>query len=337
MMSHSYDTDFEPTFCPSRPFCPPFYLKNPHLQTILPRFIKQPKPRYQRQLHLDSTGKAAVAYDFVISHADNSRPLAVMFHGLEGSSQSHYAKSFVNHAKALGINAAIIHYRGCGGVANTAHVDYNAGDTKEMHHVLTRLAKLYPTIWAVGISLGGNVLGKYLGEYGDDAICQAAVVVSAPVDLASSAKAMQKFVAKRVYTPYLLNSLIKKALDRFPDETERHRYRALHSLDGFDDLYTAPRHGYANAKDYYQKASALPYLKSIVRPTLIVSSDDDPFLGDVATYLDVSPCVQLLYTKHGGHVGFVAVADDKLDIGWLAATTFEFFEYNANVICLTTP
>lgn len=307
------------------PFVPPFYLSNPHVQTMLPKFIRQSTPNYQRELHSDSTGWASVAYDFVISHHDEGRPLAVMFHGLEGSSQSHYAKSFANHAKQLGINAVIVHYRGCGGVKNPSALDYNAGDTKEIHYVLTQLAKRYPILWVVGVSLGGNLLAKYLGEYGDRAVCQVGVVVSAPVDLATSAKAMQKFVARHVYTPYLLKSLIKKALDKVSDEADKQTLAKLKKLEDFDDVYTAPRHGYGTGANYYKEASALPYLHAIVRPTLIISSDDDPFLGEVASPADVSKNVQLLYSPHGGHVGFVGVSGSTVDLGWLARTTFEFF------------
>lgn len=315
------------TFCPT-PFRPPFYLKNTHLQTILPKFVPQPKPKYKRELHLDSTGQAAVAYDFIISHQDTTQPLAVMFHGLEGGSTSHYAKSFANRAKALGQNAVIVHYRGCGGLPNPAAVDYNAGDTAEMHYVLTRLVQLYPNLVAIGVSLGGNMLAKYLGEYGNQALVQSGVVVSAPVDLASSAKAMHKLVARHIYAPYLLKSLIKKATVKLDDPKALAALAKLKTLDGFDDLYTAPRHGYHTAAHYYKAASALPYMHAITKPTLVISSDDDPFLGDVAGAADVSKAVQLLYSPYGGHVGFLGVdKTGKLDLGWVARTAFDFFAW----------
>lgn len=311
-------TPFTPT-----PFSPPFYLKNKHLQSILPKFVRQPTPRYKRELHLDSTGLAHVAYDFIISDK-TSDTLYVMFHGLEGSSQSHYAKSFANRAAALGKNAVIVHYRGCGGMENPSALDYNAGDTAELHYMLERLNKLYANLYAVGVSLGGNMLGKYLGEYGDKALCRAGVMVSAPVDLTSSAKEMHKFVARKVYTPYLLNSLVKKAEKKL-DGLDLEKLKQIKFLDEFDDLYTAPRHGYGTGADYYKKASALPVLKHISKPTLIISSDDDPFLGDVAKASDVSDSVQLLYSRHGGHTGFLGAKGRTLDLGWTARTTFEFF------------
>lgn len=311
---------FSPT-----PFAPPFYLKNPHIQSILPKFVRQPIPKYKRELHLDSTGLAHVAYDFVINDKA-SDTLYVMFHGLEGSSQSHYAKSFANRATMLGLNAVIVHYRGCGGVENNCHLDYNAGDTAEVQYILERLNKLYKNIYAIGVSLGGNLLARYLGEYGDRAVCGAGVVVSAPVDLASGAVALKKLVGRHIYTPYLLNSLIKKAEQKLEND-ELKKLRNIKYLDEFDELYTAPRHGYGTGANYYQKASALPVLKNIVKPTLIISSQDDPFLGVVATKADIADCVQLLYPKYGGHVGFLGANGRQMDLGWLARTTFGFFEW----------
>lgn len=313
------------TTFPITAFNPPFYLKNPHLQSILPKFVRQPKPRYKREYHLDSTGLATVAYDFVINDK-SSDTLFVMFHGLEGSSQSHYALSFANRAIFLNKNAVIVHYRGCGGLANASPVDYNAGDTGEAHYVLSRLAKLYPKLHVVGVSLGGNLLARYLGEYGEQAVCVSAVVVSAPVDLASSAEAMHRLVARHVYTPYLLKSLIKKASTKL-EGVELERLNKIKFIDEFDEFYTAPRHGYGTRQNYYRQASALPVLKDIVCPTLIISSQDDPFLGIVASQSDVSDSVQLYYPKHGGHTGFLGVSGRKFDLGWLSKTAFEFFEF----------
>lgn len=314
------------------PFNPPFWLANAHLQTILPRLVRQSAPKYQRQMHLDSTGKTAVAYDFVWANehakADKNRPLAVMFHGLEGSSRSAYAVAFANWAKNHDWDAVIVHYRGCGGVENKSHLDYNAGDIGEMDFVLAGLQRLGKPLYAVGVSLGGNMLAKYLGDYGDKARVQAGVVVSAPVDLYSSSKALHKFVAKRIYTPYLLGSLIKKAVGRFDDTSIQKKFINLKTLDGFDELYTAPRHGFLSAKDYYDKSSALPVLKNIVKPTLIISAKDDPFLGIVASENDISPSTQLLYPKHGGHTGFINIRGKKADLTWLPSVVFGFFEKN---------
>ncbi|MFW2178288.1 MULTISPECIES: YheT family hydrolase [unclassified Moraxella] len=323
---------------PLKPFRTPFFLSNPHVQTILPKFIKLTKPNYQRHLHADRTGTTQVAYDFVFANADGSpntdKPLAMMFHGLEGSSDSHYAVAFASHAKNLGLDAVIVHYRGCGGVTNTAELDYNAGDTAEAQHVFTWLKQHYgyQHILASGVSLGGNMLARYMGEQGDNALCDGAVVISAPVDLTTSAKAMHRFVAKRVYTPYLLNPLLAKAFAKIEDPELVNALKNIKTIDQFDELYTAPRHGYGTGADYYVKASALPVLKNITKPTLIITAKDDPFLGIIASQADVSPSVRLLYSEHGGHVGFVSLQrrqawGEKLHVNWLPQTTFKFFEW----------
>lgn len=310
------------------PFQPPFWLRNPHLQSILPKFIPQAEPAYQRILHQDNTGLCQIAYDFVYHHqSPNPQQLAVMFHGLEGSSDSHYAKAFVNYAQQQGWHAVIVHYRGCGGMDNASPYDYHAGDTASIHHSLIWLKQQYPSLFVAGVSLGGNMLARYLGEYAESALCEKAVIISAPVDLASSAKMMHRFVARHVYTPYLLKPLLKKALAKIHDSDDYQRLKNVKTIDAFDDLYTAPRHGYGNVNHYYQRASALPVLQSICVPTLIISAVDDPFLGKVAQSQDVSNMVQLYYPQYGGHVGFVDyhTTQKKLDLNWLPKTVFQFF------------
>lgn len=315
---------------PLTPFRPPIWLKNPHIQTILPKFIKQPLPNYQRETHPDSTGEVLVAYDFVFCQNPKAeRALAVMFHGLEGGSDSHYAKSFANGAVRHGFDAVVVHYRGCGGMPNLSKKDYNAGDTEEVQYVLTQLKQRYAKIVAVGVSLGGNLLARYMGEYGKTALCEGAVVVSAPVDMTTSAQSMHRFVARHIYTPYLLNSLLKKVHEKIDDPEELKKFHKIKFLDEFDDLYTAPRHGYGTGQNYYKQVSALPILKQICKPTLIVTAKDDPFLGDIAKETDVSAHVRLLYSECGGHVGFLNFNKTRknFDTTWLADTTFDFFKW----------
>lgn len=317
---------------PLTPFRTPFFLSNPHVQTIIPKFVKQSSPDYQRELYPDSTGMTQVGYDFVYAGKTPSydKPLAVMFHGLEGSSESHYAIAFANYAKAHGWDAVIVHYRGCGGVPNTAFPDYNAGDTVEAHHVFTILKQRYTTILATGVSLGGNMLARYMGEKRDSALCDGAVVVSAPVDLHTSALAMHRFVARRVYTPYLLKPLLIKAFAKIEDPDLIHALKNIKTIDQFDELYTGPRHGYGTAIGYYEQASALPVLDKISKPTLLITAKDDPFLGTLATPKDCSSAVRLLYSQHGGHVGFVQLRNRQLNLDWLPTTTFKFFDYLVN-------
>lgn len=329
-MTNHTATVFTPT-----PFNPPFWLSNPHLQTILPKFVMPAMPAYQREIVKDSFGVTDVAYDFykvedVVKEGQWQKPLVVLFHGLEGGSDSHYARSLAHQVHQHGWHFVVVHFRSCGGIPVAGEVYYNAGDTVEAHHMLSILSQQYRTIFAVGVSLGGNVLAKYMGEYGDKAICQSAVVASAPVDLASSAVAMQSFVGKRIYTPYLLNPLVKKALESGLSDDELQAIKSSKTVSDFDHVFTAPRHGYRSANDYYTQASALPYLDKISKPTCIITAKDDPFLGMTATQADVSDAVTLLDTPHGGHIGFVGYdgkqkGKQKFNLSWLPTTAIAFF------------
>ena len=316
-----------------QPFTPPFWLANPHLQTILPKFFFFFQPNYRRELIKDSLDESQIAYDFVDAHDEQvagkyQKPLVILFHGLEGSSNSHYAKSLAYAVKEQGWHYVVVHFRSCGGIPVAGNVFYNAGDTSELVHALTQLSNRYQHLYAVGMSLGGNVLAKYMGEYGDKAVCGAAAVVSAPVDLASSAIAMERLMGRRIYTPYLLNPLVKKALENSLSSEEMRAVRTSSRISDFDQIFTAPRHGYRSVNDYYRHASSLPYLIDIVKPTIIITAKDDPFLGMTARQSDVSESVLLLDTEHGGHMGYLRYLPHhkpRLDVSWLPDTIVEFF------------
>lgn len=314
-------------------FCPPFWLKNPHLQTILPRYVVNHTPDYTRHLIKDSLNESQVAFDYFLSddsqvNAKYQKPLIVLFHGMEGSSQSHYAKSLADAAHGADCHFVVAHFRSCGGVAVSGKVFYNAGDTAEIHHYLSHLQNNFTQIYAVGVSLGGNALAKYMGEYGSDAICRCAVVVSAPVDLASSSVAMERLLGRHIYTPYLLNPIIKKALDNHLTSDELKALKSAKRIGYFDNVFTAPRHGFRSKNDYYRQSSALPYLTEISKPTLIITAKDDPFLGITAEHSDVSADVVLLNTTYGGHIGFVDYDYQALtfDTGFIGRQVMGFFD-----------
>lgn len=321
----------------AQPFKPPFWLANPHLQTILPKYLVTHQPNYRRELIKDSLNESQIAYDFVDTQDEQvdgkyQKPLVILFHGLEGSSDSHYAKSLAYAVKEQGWHYVVVHFRSCGGIPAAGDVFYNAGDTSELEHALAQLGKRYQQLCAVGMSLGGNVLAKYMGEYGDKAACQAAAVVSAPVDLSSSAIAMERLMGRRIYTPYLLNPLVKKALENSLSSEEMRAVRTSSRISEFDQIFTAPRHGYRSVNDYYRNASSLPHLIDIAKPTIIITAKDDPFLGMTARQSDVSDAVLLLDTEHGGHMGYLRYLPHhkpKLDVSWLPDTIVEFF--NAQV------
>lgn len=313
-------------------FKPPFWLSNPHLQTILPKFTMPDAPPYRRELTLDSLNESEVAYDFYDTDepkpADGERyqiPLVVLFHGMEGSSMSHYARTLAHYVHKQGWHFVVAHFRSCGGVPVKGKVFYDAGDTLEVHHSLQYLAKRYATIHGVGTSLGGNVLGKYMGEYGRDALCESAAIVSAPLDLASSSIAMDRLLGRRVYTPYLLNPIVRKALEYSLTPEELAGIKASRRISEFDQVFTAPRHGYRSKNDYYRQASALPVLGEIAKPTLIITALDDPFLGITPDKGDVSADVLLCEPKYGGHIGFVTWKDQKINAEWYPRAVMNFF------------
>ncbi len=334
------------------PFKPPFWLANPHLQSILPKFFAPKPPSYERTIKKDSLDETDIAYDFYNAQPADSdtriqTPLIVLFHGMEGSSDSHYARALAYEMHAQGWHFVVAHFRSCGGIPAQGRVFYNAADTGEVHHMLQNLSQQYANIYAVGVSLGGNALAKYMGEYGNDALCQGAAVISAPVDMSSAALSMHSFLSHRIYTPYLLNPIIKKALANDITKEEIDAIKAVNRISDFDHIFTAPRHGYRSNNDYYHSASALPYLIDVTRPLLLISAKDDPFLGFTATANDVSDSVTLIETKHGGHVGYIRYRPNKdnskssdktnhknsdkksktskFDINWLPETVSAYF------------
>lgn len=305
------------------PLNTPFWLRNGNFETIYAKTLQEAAPQYRRELLPDSTGSTMVAYDFIDSPNKNA-PLVVLFHGLEGSSRSHYAVALMRAVQARGWNGVVAHFRSCGGVPNTAPVFYHSGDTREVAYMLAKLAERFPVIYAAGVSLGGNVLAKYLGEEGSAAVPQAAAVVSAPVDLAAAGTRFDSGVTRMLYTRYFLQSLLPKA------EAVGYGKEVLvgcKTLGDLDDRFTAPLHGFADRHDYYRRSSCKPFLGNIAMPTLLLNALNDPFLPPEAlpTAAEVSPAVTLLQPSYGGHVGFVSGAG-RGHLNWLPQTVLSYFE-----------
>lgn len=310
---------------------PPKWLKGGHFDTVYAKTLQPAMPDYRRELIYDSTGKTLVAYDFV--DAQNSEaPLVVLFHGLEGSSESHYAIALMHAVKRLGWHGVVAHFRGCGGVLNTAGIAYHSGDSHEVGYMLNVLKQRYSKIYAVGVSLGGNVLAKYLGEQGQQAISDLNVIVSAPLDLVDASQKLSKGLSKRIYIPYFLRSLRPKILSEaeYHDPEIVEKVQKSKTLTEFDMYFTAPIHGFSSPEDYYRRSSGKPFLKYIQRPTLVINALNDPFMtqASLPTQHDVSPYVQLLQPKRGGHLGFVS-GQGKGHIEWLPNTILTFFQHHA--------
>ena len=296
---------------------PPFWLHGGHLQSIWPKLVRIGSPAYRRELLPDSLGATEVAYDFVDGKRPDA-PLLMLFHGLEGSSASHYARALMFAAQRHGWHGVVAHFRSCGGVENRAPVFYHSGDSAEVAHMLQLMHSRYPRIFAVGISLGGNALAKYLAEQGSRAIPQAAAVVSAPLDLTAASHRLERGLSKMLYAPKAA-----ACAARFP-HIDAAAVQAAANLTDFDNAFTAPVHGFADAADYYRRSSAKPLLHQIAVPTLILNALNDPFIPaeSLPQASDVSSSVTLLQPGYGGHAGFPGTAD----LDWLPDTVLRYFD-----------
>jgi uncharacterized protein len=292
-------------------FRPPWWLHGGNAQTIYAALVlRGTRVRYRRE-RWDTPDGDFVLADWVDGPA--SSPLVVLFHGLEGSSASHYARALMSAVRARGWRGVVPHYRGCGGEPNNLPRAYHSGDSREIDWMLRRLraAAGSAALFAVGVSLGGNALLKWLGEEGDAAgeIVRAAVAVSAPVDLTAAGNALGRGF-NLVYARHFLGSLKRKTADklvRFPgcvDGTAAARARTLRE---FDDAVTAPLHGFRDASDYWLRSSAKPLMARVRVPTLVINARDDPFLPGrhLPSPEEVSTNVELEFPAAGGHVGFV--------------------------------
>ncbi len=291
------------------------------------RIISVPEPTYQREWITTKDGQDRLACDFVFSTQQDA-PLVVMFHGLEGNSQSHYARALAAKIKKKEINGLILHFRGCGGIPLSGKRAYHAGDSEEISWVLQQLSTRFKKIYACGISLGGNMLAKYLGESQGKALCQAAVVVSAPLDMVAASEPLSKNWGKWLYTRDFLRTLKPKAYSVWQNHPELFDWQMIKnatSFNEFDSAFTAPLHGYKDAMDYWQQSSALPLLKNIRIPTLLLNAKNDPFVPacSLPGKTDVSPYVMLMQPEQGGHVGFVSGAFPG-HVYWLAQTILDF-------------
>jgi len=284
-----------------------------HVQTIWPALFSRrfdgaaPVFRRERWATPDS--------DFVDVdwHGDDrAAPLLVLFHGLEGSSSSHYAQAFAVEAARRGWRYAVPHFRGCSGEINLAPRAYHSGDHEEVGWMLARFRSLHAgSMVAVGVSLGGNALLRYAEEAGESAATRVAAIaaVSAPLDLAAGANAIGRGFGRQVYTRMFLRTMKRKAwlkLRQHPGLFDAAAMRAASDLRGFDEVFTGPLHGFAGADDYYARASAKPQLAQIRIPALVLNARNDPFLPATALpgTAEVGAHVSLCQPRHGGHVGF---------------------------------
>ena len=236
----------------------------------------------------------------------------VLFHGLEGSSQSQYAQAFASVAQQRGWAFSVPHFRGCSGELNRGPRAYHSGDFEEIGWILHRLRAASSTpLLVVGVSLGGNALLRWAQEAGASAAATAASVaaVSSPIDLAASGMAIDQGFNWIVYSRMFLATMKPKALAKLqqhPGLFDSARMAAARTLFEFDNIFTAPLHGYKDTPDYWKRASAKPHLAQIRIPALVLNARNDPFVpaASLPRASEVGRHVTLWQPAHGGHVGF---------------------------------
>jgi hypothetical protein len=300
------------------------------MQTIYPAlFLRGCVPRYRRERWHTPDGDFVDA-DWLDGEARS--PLVVLFHGLEGCSRSHYAASVMRHLNALGWRGVVPHFRGCSGELNCRPRAYHSGDADEIGWMLGEAALRSNSgpIYAAGVSLGGNALLKWLARSGAAAaaLVAKAAVVSAPMVLQAAGDGLARGF-NRVYTRHFLRPLKRKSLARlamFPGLYDPDAVRRAKNLRQFDDVVTAPLHGFRDTDDYWTRASSRPDLVRIAIPTLIIHARNDPFLP--GEYLpdpaQLPGCVSLELTAGGGHAGF-ASGPWPGRLHWLPARLMYYF------------
>jgi predicted alpha/beta-fold hydrolase len=314
------------------PYEAPWWLPGGHLQTVYAaRLAPRPRVRYRRE-QWDTPDGDFVDVDWLEgSSTARGAPLIVLFHGLEGCSASHYAQALMHEAGERRCRAAVVHFRGCGGAPNRLPRAYHSGDSDEIDWMLRRLRGLHEgPIHAVGVSLGGNALLKWLGEQGDSAagVIASAAAVSAPVDLTAAGDALGRGF-NIVYTRAFLATLKAKSLaklERHPHLYDAGRVRRAGTLRAFDDVVTAPLHGFRDAGDYWTRSSAKPWLTRVRLPTLLLNARNDPFLPAQALPRpqELPPAITAEFPEEGGHVGFVSGSFPGT-LSWLPRRLFDFF------------
>ena len=291
-------------------FKPSWWLSNAHFQTIWQTFFrKQPEVLTQRERFVLQDGDF-IDLDWV---GYEGGPIVLVLHGIAGNIESAYAKGMLRTIADNQWHGVFMHFRGCSGEPNRLSRSYHSGETGDLNYIVTQLQKRYPkkSIAAVGFSMGGNVLLKWLGETGEKNPLVGAVAVSVPLELEKSADHINKGLP-RIYQWWLLRDLRELMVRKFkkatPGSIKVEDIEQIRTFWDYDNTITAPLHGFTDAHDYYTKSSVRQYLKKIQTPTLILHASDDPFMAkdSIADDQDLSAKLTFELSDFGGHVGFVA-------------------------------
>ncbi|HEY3897130.1 MAG TPA: alpha/beta fold hydrolase [Chthoniobacter sp.] len=289
-------------------FRAPFFLRNGHVQTILPVLLQRRVRTTFLRERLELPDGDFLDLDWLRRGAGR---VAILCHGLEGSSTQTYIRGMAAALAAAGWDSLAWNFRGCSGEPNRLPRAYHSGETDDLRAVITRAAAGYASIALIGFSLGGNVVLKYLGEARPHATVHAGIAICAPIDLAACARQLDQHRSNRIYLRRFLLSLIEKIEAKaalFPGAVDAAGARGMRSFQEFDDRYTGPMHGFRDAADYWARASSRQFLHRITVPTLLLQPRNDPFLAPEAYPWPEAEANSHLFLEapdSGGHVGFL--------------------------------
>ena len=318
------------------PFIPHPALKNAHAQTLAGSLIRR---RFKLVLenvearYFDVAPGAQVLARCSWQANRASKPTLVIVHGMEGSTESRYMLGTAEKALGAGFNVVRVNVRNCGGTEHLSPTLYHAGLTDDIRQVITELIERdrLSEIYLAGFSLGGNVILKFAGEYSEKIASEVRgfIAVSPSIDLASCADAieMRSNLIYHMKFIWSLRSRLRRKARLFPDQYDTSHLRGVWTIRKFDDVYTAPHSGFGNVAQYYERASALPFINRIIVPTLIIHAKDDPFIPFAQfeqPEITVNPNVALLAPANGGHVGFISANKNGDGRFWAEAMVVEF-------------
>ena len=311
-------------------FQPPFFLRNGHLQTILPTLLRRRYLVSFTRERLELADGDFVDLDWATSGRDK---LAIISHGLEGSSRDDCVRGMATRLQRKKWDVLAWNFRGCGLEPNRLVRSYHSGETGDLAAVIALAAARYSRIALIGFSLGGNVTLKYLGEGGCHPAVVAGIAISVPIDLMACANAIDHRWSNRIYLRRFLSKLVPKIQAKallFPDRLDVRTSHRIRTLREFDNLYTAPIHGFRDAEEYWEKSSSSRYLEGIRVPVLLLNARDDPFLTlESLPYAEAEKNPQLFLEapQPGGHVGFIDLASNFRR--WHESRSLEFLEQTA--------
>ncbi len=309
-------------------FQSPFWLYNGHLQTIWPAVVgrlilqKKVEPTYIRKRWV-TPDDDFIEIDSDMSFFNGKGPVVVLFHGLEGSSSSYYAQAFYQACKEQNFSLSIPHFRGCSGIDNKQARSYHAGDSEEVNWIIHKYSKICTSqqrdLYILGISLGGNALLHWAGNYISDSKIfpnlRSIISISAPINLRESSIKIDRGFNRLIYANHFLRPMKKKAKKKciqFPNELSISDIQRARTISDFDDAYTAPVHGFSDVKDYWNRASSSRVIDKIKIKTLLIHSKNDPivpFLSLPHRIISRNPFIESWFPESGGHASFLHSSD----------------------------